>query len=101
MVLTKELIDIRRKSGVTIVFVTHNIREAVLLSEKIAVMATRPVSIKKIFKPQTYTDWITSKDITLRLEQDIMHVLQGDIEEALTEDRVGDDRFKTDHLSRY
>lgn len=98
MVLHKELLDIWRKTGVTIVFVTHNIREAVLLSEKIAVMATRPGSIKKIFKPQTYTDGITSNDVTLKLEQDIMHVLQGEIEKVLKEEMGDDYSFKTDHL---
>lgn len=100
MVLHKELLDIWRKTGVTIVFVTHNIREAVLLSEKIAVMATRPGSIKKIFKPQTYTDGITSNDVTLKLEQDIMHVLQGEIEKVLKEEMGDDYSFKTDHLHR-
>src|SRR5699024_4868131 len=94
MVLHKELLDIWRKTGVTIVFVTHNIREAVLLSEKIAVMATRPGSIKKIFKPQTYTDGITSNDVTLKLEQDIMHVLQGEIEKVLKEEMGDDYSFK-------
>jgi len=100
MVLHKELLDIWRKTGVTIVFVTHNIREAVLLSEKIAVMATRPGSIKKIFKPQTYTDGITSNDVTLKLEQDIMDVLQGEIEKVLKEEMGDDYSFKTDHLHR-
>lgn len=100
MVLHKELLDIWRKTGVTIVFVTHNIREAVLLSEKIAVMATRPGSIKKIFKPQTYTDGITSNDVTLKLEQDIMNVLQGEIEKVLKEEMGDDYSFKTDHLHR-
>src|SRR5699024_10353130 len=100
MVLHKELLDIWRKTGVTIVFVTHNIREAVLLSEKIAVMATRPGSIKKIFKSQTYTDGITSNDVTLKVEQDNMHVLQDEIEEVEKEDIVEDSRLTTKDQQR-
>src|SRR5699024_12250180 len=88
------------KTGVTIVFVTHNIREAVLLSEKIAVMATRPGSIKKIFKPQTYTDGITSNEVTLKLEQDIMDVLQGEFEKVLKEEMGDDNSVKKDNLHR-
>ena len=37
------------KTKVTIFFVTHNIREAVLLSEKIVVFETRPGKIKAIY----------------------------------------------------
>lgn len=100
MVLHKELLDIWRRTEVTIVFVTHNIREAVLLSEKIVVMATRPGSIKKIFKPQSYTDGITPNDVTLKLEQDIMSVLQDEIEKVLKEEMGDDYSFKTDNLHR-
>lgn len=100
MVLHKELLDIWRRTEVTIVFVTHNIREAVLLSEKIVVMATRPGSIKKVFKPQSYTDGITPNDVTLKLEQDIMSVLQDEIEKVLKEEMGDDYSFKADNLHR-
>lgn len=100
MVLHKELLDIWRKTEVTIVFVTHNIREAVLLSEKIVVMATRPGSIKKVFEPKSYSDGITPNDITLKLEQDIMSVLQEEIEKVLKEEMGDDYSFKADHIHR-
>lgn len=100
MVLHKELLDIWRKTQVTIVFVTHNIREAALLSEKIVVMATRPGSIKKVFKPQIYTDGITLNDVTLKLEQDIMNVLQDEIEKVLKEEMGDDYSFKASDLHR-
>ena len=47
MVLHKELLEIWRETKVTIFFVTHNIREAVLLSEQVIVFATRPGKIKE------------------------------------------------------
>lgn len=100
MVLHKELLDIWRKTEVTIIFVTHNIREAVLLSEKIVVMATRPGSIKKIFEPKTYSDGVTPNDVTLKLEKDIMDVLQEEIEKVLKEEMGDDYSFKTNHLHR-
>ena len=49
MVLHHELLEIWRKTKVTIFFITHNIREAVLLSEKIIVFETRPGKIKEIY----------------------------------------------------
>ncbi len=100
MVLHKELLDIWRKTEVTIVFVTHNIREAVLLSEKIVVMATRPGNIKKVFEPKSYSDGITPNDITLKLEKDIMKVLQEEIEKVLKEEMGDDYSFKADHIHR-
>lgn len=100
MVLHKELVAIWRKTGVTIVFVTHNIREAVLLSEKIVVMATRPGSIKEVFKPQNYSDGLTPNDVTLNLEKEIMGVLQEEIEKVLKEEMGDDYVFETDTIHR-
>lgn len=100
MVLHQELLSIWRKTAVTIIFVTHNIREAALLSEKIVVMATRPGSIKKVFEPENYTDGITPNDVTLKLEKDIMNVLQEEIEKVLKEEMGDDYSFKTNSIHR-
>jgi NitT/TauT family transport system ATP-binding protein len=37
-----ELLDIWRGSGLTVIFITHNISEAVLLSQRVYIMATAP-----------------------------------------------------------
>ncbi len=89
LVLHKELLDIWRKTNVTIVFITHNIREAALLSETIVVMSTRPGRLKKIFRPEMYRDGMTPNDLTLALEKDIMAVLKEEIEKVLKEE-MGD-----------
>ncbi len=46
--LNLELLRIWRMTGRSIVFVTHNIPEAVLLSDRIVVMAPRPGHVRKI-----------------------------------------------------
>ena len=46
--MNKELISIWQKTKKTILFVTHNISEAVFLSQKIIVMNKNPGSINKI-----------------------------------------------------
>jgi NitT/TauT family transport system ATP-binding protein len=48
-VLQEELVRIRRVEPKTIVFVTHSIREAVYLADRIAVMASGPGRIKQMF----------------------------------------------------
>lgn len=48
--LRKELIDIWKEKGTTIVMVSHYVDEAVELSDHVAVFSPRPGTIKKIFK---------------------------------------------------
>ncbi|MFJ5763545.1 ABC transporter ATP-binding protein [Neobacillus sp. NPDC093182] len=100
MVLHKELLEIWRKTKVTIFFITHNIREAVLLSEEVVVFATRPGRIKEIIPVPTMKDGVTPDSVTLNTEQRILSILQEEIEKVLKEE-IGDDySFKTDHLHR-
>jgi len=46
--LQEELINIWRKEKKTIVFVTHNVNEAIMLGDRVAVMSPHPGRIKKI-----------------------------------------------------
>ncbi|MEH7493740.1 ABC transporter ATP-binding protein [Neobacillus niacini] len=100
MVLHKELLDIWRKTKVTIFFITHNIREAVLLSEEVVVFATRPGRIKEIIPVPTMKDGVTPDSVTLNTEQRILSILQDEIEKVLKEEMGDDYSFKTDHLHR-
>lgn len=47
-VLYGELEGVWRATGKTVVFVTHNVREAVRLGDRIVVMATRPGRVRKV-----------------------------------------------------
>lgn len=100
MVLHKELLEIWRKTKVTIFFVTHNIREAVQLSEKVVVFATRPGRIKEIISVPSTKDGIMPDSVTLYTEQKILKILQEEIEKVLKEEMGDDYSFKTDHIHR-
>ena len=50
IILGEELLRIRDKLGQTILFVTHNINEAVQLSDRVVVMTARPGRIKEMFQ---------------------------------------------------
>jgi NitT/TauT family transport system ATP-binding protein len=47
-ILGDELVNIWRRVGRTIIFVTHSLNEAVYLAERIAVFTARPGKIKRI-----------------------------------------------------
>jgi NitT/TauT family transport system ATP-binding protein len=50
--MQEELISIWERSPTTVVFVTHDVREAVLLADRIAVMTARPGRLKEIVPVQ-------------------------------------------------
>ncbi|RFU60221.1 ABC transporter ATP-binding protein [Bacillus sp. V59.32b] len=100
MVLHKELLEIWRKTKVTIFFVTHNIREAVLLSEQVIVFATRPGKIKETISIPSMKDGVMPDSVTLNTEQRILSILQEEIEKVLKEEIGNDYSFKTNHIHR-
>jgi NitT/TauT family transport system ATP-binding protein len=57
--LDADLIDLWWKRGLTVIFVTHSIYEAVFLSTRVAVMAARPGRIRQVVEidePHPRTD---------------------------------------------
>ncbi|MDQ0217443.1 ABC transporter ATP-binding protein [Peribacillus cavernae] len=100
MVLHKELLEIWRKTKVTIFFVTHNIREAVLLSEQVIVFATRPGKIKETISIPSMKNGVMPDSVTLNTEQRILSILQEEIEKVLKEEMGDDYSFETNHIHR-
>ncbi|MBU9713436.1 ABC transporter ATP-binding protein [Evansella tamaricis] len=95
--LHREVQYIWEETKKTILFVTHNIREAILLSDRIVLMGTRPGGIRKVYdvnlpRPRS----ITSPEF-VQLEEDIMSILGGEIEKVMREE-MGDD-FNTKKAS--
>ena len=45
--LENELLSLWKQSGTTVIFITHNIEEAVYLGERILVLSNKPTSIKR------------------------------------------------------
>ena len=100
MVLHKELMEIWKKTKVTIFFVTHNIREAVLLSEKVIVFGTRPGKVKEVIPVPSSKDGIVPDSVSLHTEQRILAILEEEIEKVLKEEMGDDYSFKTNYLHR-
>ena len=48
-IMQQELLRIVNESGQTVLFITHSIDEALILSDKIVVMSVRPGTVKDIY----------------------------------------------------
>ncbi|ADU30235.1 ABC transporter ATP-binding protein [Evansella cellulosilytica] len=88
--LHRELQFIWEETKKTIIFVTHNIREAIMLSDRIVLMGTRPGGIRKIYPVDLPRPRIPSSPEFTQLEEDIMSILGGEIEKVMREE-MGDD----------
>ncbi|MBI5030033.1 MAG: ABC transporter ATP-binding protein [Chloroflexi bacterium] len=101
-ILHEELQAIWSDTGKTIIFVTHNVREAIVLGDRVVVFSARPGKIKKIFpielpRPrqiESYAVVDLARDIMAELRDDVMAstwTLEMQIIRAIEERMVGDD----------
>jgi len=89
MVLHEELQRIWLETKKTIVFVTHNIREAVKLSDRVLVMGSHPGKIiKEIPIPYAHPRKVTDPNL-VEMEKVIMESLKDEIEKR-TKEEFGD-----------
>ena len=77
--LQKELLYIREKTNETIIFVTHNVDEAVFLADRIVVLSARPGRILRTFKVEIdrIRDRLSKDFLTLRGE--ILKILEKEV----------------------
>ena len=89
--LQVELKRIWEKSRTTILFITHGIDEAICLGQRIAVMTSRPGSIKCIIEVpeglRASSDDVRSLPEFGRLRHEIWRLLQDEVHEAEQEER--------------
>ena len=77
--LLVEMQLIWEKTKKTILFVTHNVSEATVLGNKIAVFSNRPSTIKKEFENNFPRPRVTEDGSLLKLQQDILAELRPEV----------------------
>ncbi|PSL45138.1 NitT/TauT family transport system ATP-binding protein [Salsuginibacillus halophilus] len=87
--LHEEVQSIWEETKKTILFVTHNIREAILLSDRIVLMGTRPGRIMEVFDVNIERPRKTSDPDFITLEERINDQLKGEIHKVMREE-MGD-----------
>jgi len=83
IILGEELLRIQESLGQTIVFITHNIQEAILLSDRVVVLSARPGRIKAVVS----VDLPRPRDSTL-LSSDHFTELVGEVWSVLREESL-------------
>ena len=74
-VLHEELIRIWQETGIAVVFVTHNVREAVRLGQRVVLMSSRPGRIAR--------EWAIDAPQPRRIESDVVSTLAREITDEL------------------
>jgi NitT/TauT family transport system ATP-binding protein len=85
--MQRELLQLHETSGRTTLFVTHDIREAILLSDRVAVMSIRPGTIKEIIDitlPRPRWESYMKNDLEfMLLERKLNELLEHDIRQVV------------------
>jgi NitT/TauT family transport system ATP-binding protein len=84
-VLHAELTDIWRATKKTVVFVTHNVREAVRLGDRVVLMATRPGRIKEDFAIHLARPRTNESEVAHYVGR-IMKELRAEVEKVMREE---------------
>ncbi len=80
--LLVEMQLIWEKTKKTILFVTHNVAEATVLGNKIAVFSNRPSTIKKEFENNFPRPRVTEDESLLKFQQDILTELRPEVKKS-------------------
>lgn len=99
LLLHKELEQIWLNTRKTILFITHNIREAVTLSERVLVMSTRPGRIKKEYRVQAIRPREAGDSVLHHIEKQIMDTLAAELEKVAKEEYGNDYTLEKSPLS--
>jgi NitT/TauT family transport system ATP-binding protein len=82
-VLREEVSEIHKELGKTFVLVTHNLSEALELSDKVVVLSSRPAKVKKIFSVDLERPRDRTHSLFIRMHRDILHLLKEELESTL------------------
>lgn len=92
--MQSELLDIWKKTGKTIVFVTHSVDESVFLADRIVVMTSRPGRVREIIDvPLKRPRDRTSRDF-IEIRAKVLEELQEEFEKTRIMEKAGLDRSR-------
>jgi NitT/TauT family transport system ATP-binding protein len=82
-ILREEVSEIHKELGKTFVLVTHNLSEALELSDKVVVLSSRPAKVKKIFSVDLARPRDRTHSSFIHMHKDILHLLKEELENTI------------------
>ena len=82
-ILREEVTEIHEQTGKTFVLVTHNLSEALELSDKVVVLSSRPAKVKKIFTVELDRPRDRMHTSFIHMHQSILHLLKEELENTM------------------
>jgi NitT/TauT family transport system ATP-binding protein len=89
--MQSELLDIWAQTNKTVLFITHQINEAIYLSDRVIVLSARPgrvIADIKIDIPRPRTLAVKRTDRFLRFEDDIWTLIESEARATMQTDRL-------------
>jgi NitT/TauT family transport system ATP-binding protein len=87
-VLREEVAEIHNQTGKTFVLVTHNLSEAIEMSDKVVVLSSRPAKVKKIFPVSLERPRDRTHTLFVHMHRDILHLLKEELENTLARHKL-------------
>jgi NitT/TauT family transport system ATP-binding protein len=86
-IMQKELLGIWQKTNKTVIFVTHSVDEALYLSDRIAVLTSRPATIKKVFPIPLSRPRDRAGEEFARIRHEILSEVEEEVSKAIASER--------------
>ncbi len=86
-ILQQELLRVARETAKTVLFITHSIDEALILSHRLVVMSARPGRVKAVYEndlPQPRTLDVQLTDRFLELKREVWDLVQEEVLSSMT-----------------
>ena len=88
-VMQEELLDIWQKTRQSILFVTHNVREATGLADRVYVISSRPGRIKRMYKIEAGRPRLAADPVLIAIQRRILDSLGEEIAKVM-QDELGE-----------
>ena len=86
-ILQQELLRVVAETGKTVLFITHSIDEALILSDRLVVMSARPGRVKAVYDndlPQPRSMDVQITDRFIELKREVWDLVQEEVVRSMT-----------------
>ena len=90
-IMHAELLRIRKESGKTVLFITHQISEAIYLADRVIIFGARPGRVKEVMKidiPRPRHLHVKRESVFLEYEDRLWNLIEEEVKKTMVQDQV-------------